>query len=122
DVAALEFDVERAFLDRAAIDLDGFLLGRGEFRHARKLLRLVDDGAHAGGAEIPIDEREDRLLQIRQLARADLAAARAVEILRQYLHQIGMALEHAVMDRYRAGDPARAAALRCLQTKEADRV
>src|SRR5882757_8679062 len=75
DITTPKVDVERALLDRLPIDLDGLLLGRRAFRHARELLRLVDDGADAGGAEIALREGEDRLLEIRQVAGADLAAA-----------------------------------------------
>src|SRR5205814_9659505 len=57
------------------------LLRRREFRHAPQFLRLVDDGTEAGRAEIAVGEGEDRLLEIRQIARADLAAARAIKIL-----------------------------------------
>src|SRR5690348_4615698 len=119
DVAALEIDVERALFDRLPIELDCLLLGRRELRHARQLLRLVDHGADAGRAEIAIREREDRLLEIRELARRNLAAAGAIEVLGQDLHEIGPARQHAVIDRDRAGNPALAAALRRLQAEEA---
>src|SRR5712671_2182407 len=75
DVTALKIDIERAVLDRLPVDLDRFLLRRREFRHALELLRLVDDGADAGRAEIAVRERKYRLLEKRQIARARLAAA-----------------------------------------------
>src|SRR5215510_12162075 len=75
DVAALEIDVERAFLHGLPIDFDRLLLGGRERRHARQALRLVDGSADAGRAEIAAREREDRLLEIRQLTGRNLAAA-----------------------------------------------
>src|SRR5262245_5086871 len=119
DIAALKIDVERALLHGLAINLDCFLLRQRELRHARQVLRLVNGGADAGRAEIAAYEREDRLLEIRQLARRDLAAARATEILGEDLHQIGPPLQHAIIDRDRAGDPALAAALRRVEAEEA---
>ena len=75
DITPLKVDIERAFLNRLPIDFDRFLLRRREFRYARQVLRLVDDGADACRAEIAVREREDRLLEIGPIARAHLAAA-----------------------------------------------
>src|SRR5262249_15017732 len=112
DVATLEIDIERAFLHGLAIDLDGVLLSRREHRDSPQVLRFVDGRADAGRAEIAAREREDRLFEIGQLARRYLAAARAVEILGEHLRQVGPSLQHAVVDRDRARNPALAAALR----------
>src|SRR5882672_1936028 len=119
DVATLEIDVERALFDCLPINLDRLLLRRRELRHCGQLLRLVDRGAHAGRAEIAVREREDRLLEIRQLARRDLAAARAIEVLGEDFHQVVPSLQHAVINRDRARDPALAAALRGIEAKQA---
>src|SRR5262249_56290869 len=83
DVAGHEVHVDRAGLDRRAIERDRLLLRRRERRHARELLRLVDRRAEAERAEIAVREAEDRMLDPRRIARIGLAAARAIEIAAQ---------------------------------------
>src|SRR5262245_21853753 len=111
DITRCEANVDCALINDLAIERNGLRLSRREWRNARKLLRLEDGGTGARGAEISIDEREDRLLEPRRRTRIHLADMRAIEVLRQRLREIGPPLEDPVVDRHRACDPAFAAAL-----------
>src|SRR5436190_17416076 len=75
DIAASEFDVDGAVFGGHAVELDGFLLRRREFRHSGQTLRLVDGRSGSRRAEIAFGEREDRLLEPRIVTWIHLAAA-----------------------------------------------
>src|SRR5581483_1409218 len=119
-VARHERDLGGAFRHRLAIDLEGFLLRFAERRHAGKRERMLEADAAADGVERAVAEREDRHAVPGLLPGRDFAHARAVEVLRQHLHQVRPPLEHPVVDRRRAGDEALAALHRRLQAEQPD--
>src|SRR5580765_657125 len=118
DITRLKADIDRALVNGRAIDLDRLSLSRRVGRHARKLLRLVDSGACAGGAKISFDKGEDRLLEPRLVAGIHLAAVGTVEVLAQDHGEVRPPFENAVVDGHRACHPAFAAALSTLQTEQ----